>query len=72
LADPALVEPCWGLAMLHTQMGQANQALEACHTGLAHAADDRMAADLKDLQGFLEKYSGEPTKSPRKMRIFPE
>ena len=54
--DPRLAEACWGLAMLHTQLGEAEDALEACRCGLEAAPNPRQRADLEALERFLRPY----------------
>jgi tetratricopeptide (TPR) repeat protein len=55
-SDPRLAEACWGLAMLHTQRGEAEDALEACRRGLEAAPNTRQRADLEALERFLRPY----------------
>jgi tetratricopeptide (TPR) repeat protein len=55
-ADPQLAEACWGLAMLHTQLGDAGAALEACRTGRPLSLNERQRADLEALERLLSTY----------------
>jgi tetratricopeptide (TPR) repeat protein len=55
-ADPQSAEACWGLAMLHAQLGNAPAALAACREGLRRQPGDRQRADLEALQQFVRPY----------------
>lgn len=55
-SDPRLAEACWGPALLHTQLGEADNALEACRCGLEAAANAQQRADLEALERFLRPY----------------
>jgi tetratricopeptide (TPR) repeat protein len=52
--DPQLGESAWALAMLYTQLGMAEPALEACREGLNAGLKDRQRRDLEALQRLLE------------------
>jgi tetratricopeptide (TPR) repeat protein len=52
-ADPKSVEACWGLAMLHAQLGEAGPSREACRAGRELAPKGRLRADLGWLEAFL-------------------
>jgi tetratricopeptide (TPR) repeat protein len=55
-ADPQLAEACWGLAMLHAQLGNAAPALEACRAGRALPLNPRQRADLEALEQLVAAY----------------
>jgi tetratricopeptide (TPR) repeat protein len=59
-ADPRLAEPCWGLAMLHAQLGAADPARDACRAGLELSPNDRQRADLTALAGLLSSQEASP------------
>jgi len=52
---PKLGEAQWGLAMLLTQLGQAEPALQACRHGLDAQLTERQRADLVGLQDMLAR-----------------
>jgi len=52
-ADPRLAEACWGLAMLHAQLGEADPALEACRAGRELSLNERQRRDLEALERFV-------------------
>jgi hypothetical protein len=58
--DAKLAEPCWGLAMLHAQLGDAELALSACRQGLGLTLTSRQRSDLEALQRFLRSYAERP------------
>jgi tetratricopeptide (TPR) repeat protein len=65
--DPALGEAWFGLALLHTQLGEALEALAACATGLRLSPTEAQAAVLKRLQDVARPQSaGVHTEQPRK------
>jgi tetratricopeptide (TPR) repeat protein len=55
-ADPQLAEPCWGLALLHAERGDAAGALDACRQGLRLPLRARQRDDLEGWQRFLRPY----------------
>jgi tetratricopeptide (TPR) repeat protein len=58
--DPQLAEACWGLAMLHTQLGEADPALTACQRGLRLSLNEQQRSDLEALQRLLLPYASHP------------
>ncbi len=54
--DPRAAEACWGMAMLHAQLGQARAAFDACRAGHALSLGERQATDLNALEGLLAAY----------------
>jgi tetratricopeptide (TPR) repeat protein len=52
--DPQLVEPCWALAYLYAERGQAAPALLACREGLSRALPLNLRDELKALEELLE------------------
>ncbi len=52
--DPRLAEPCWALAWLCAERGEADAALEACRAGISLTGDADMKNDLKALQSIIE------------------
>ncbi len=64
--DPALGEAWFGLALLHTQLGEAPEALAACESGLRLSPTDARAAALKALQDVSRPQSaGDHARQPR-------
>jgi tetratricopeptide (TPR) repeat protein len=55
-ADPRLVEPCWALAWLQAQLGQADAALRACRAGL-RLQPSGGRSDLLALEALLVRYA---------------
>jgi Flp pilus assembly protein TadD len=55
-ADPRLPEACWGLAMLHAQLGDTGPALAACRAGRELSLNDRQRADLEALERLVVAY----------------
>jgi tetratricopeptide (TPR) repeat protein len=55
-ADPQSAEACWGLAMLHAQLGDAGPALAAGREGLRRQPDERQRADLEALRQLVGPY----------------
>jgi tetratricopeptide (TPR) repeat protein len=55
-ADPQSAEACWGLAMLHAQLGDAGPALAACTDGLRRQPNERQRADLEGVQQLVRPY----------------
>jgi tetratricopeptide (TPR) repeat protein len=55
-SDPQLAEACWSLAMLHTQLGEADPALDCCRQGLRLSVNPRQRSDLEALERFLLPY----------------
>jgi tetratricopeptide (TPR) repeat protein len=56
-ADPQLGEACWGLAVLHTELGEARAALEACQQGLRSTLSPRQRSQLESLARFLAPHA---------------
>jgi tetratricopeptide (TPR) repeat protein len=52
-ADPRSAEACWGLAMLHAQLGNLAPAREACRAGRGLPLTNRQRADLEALERLL-------------------
>jgi tetratricopeptide (TPR) repeat protein len=59
-ADPRRAEAWWGLAMIHTQKGQAGTALEACRNGLRLQPSEAQRAVLQQLEALLPRYATSP------------
>lgn len=57
-ADPNLVEPWWGLAMIFTQLNQPDAALEACGKGVKLHSTRSQRAALQQLLQLLPRYAG--------------
>jgi tetratricopeptide (TPR) repeat protein len=55
--DPRCVEAWWALAVIHTQQGRAEPALEACRTALGLQPTDTHRAGLQLLQELLPRYA---------------
>ena len=63
--DPQLAGPCWSLAWLHAELGQAAPALAACRAGLAlPLSDDRLRQELQALEVLLQPYARLATRQP--------
>ena len=58
--DPQPGEASWGLALLHTQLGNAASALAACKRGLQLKLNPQQQSDLESLQRFLRPYAPHP------------
>lgn len=58
--EPELAEIYWGLAMLHSELGDAEAAWDACRRGLAITLTERQRSDLEALQSFLVPYVRHP------------
>jgi tetratricopeptide (TPR) repeat protein len=54
--QPRLAEPCWALAWLHAQRGEADEALAACRAGLALPVPEPMRAELRALARLLRAH----------------
>src|SRR5262249_38150448 len=54
-ADPQSAEACWGLAMLHAQLGNAGPTLAACREGLQRKPNERQRADLEAWQQLVSR-----------------
>jgi tetratricopeptide (TPR) repeat protein len=64
--DPALGEAWFGLALLHTQLGEAPETLAACARGLRLSPTEAQAAALKGLQDVARPQSaGVHAEQPR-------
>jgi tetratricopeptide (TPR) repeat protein len=57
-ADPRLSEPCWALAWMHTQLGQAEPALEACRAALGLELPERVRKQMEELEKLLARQTG--------------
>jgi tetratricopeptide (TPR) repeat protein len=55
--DPTSAEACWGLAMVHTQAGQAGRALAACRKALQLTVTQQERVGLQILQDLLPPYT---------------
>ncbi len=55
--DPKRAEAWWALAMIHTQRGQADAALQACHKGLALQPSEQQRTSLQQLEELLRPYA---------------
>lgn len=55
--DTRQVEACWGLALLHTQLGQADLALQACRAALQLQVPHHQRAKLQALEHLLVRYA---------------
>ena len=51
--NPRLAEPCWALAWLHAQQGQAAAALRACRDALALPLSGPLRSELQSLEKLL-------------------
>jgi hypothetical protein len=58
--DPALGEAWFGLAVLHTQRGDAPAVLAAARQGLKHALTPAQDLLLRDLQALAAPYAAVP------------
>jgi len=55
-SNPQLAEAYWGLAMIHTELGRAAAAFEACRQGLRLELNERQHGDLIALEQVLRPY----------------
>jgi tetratricopeptide (TPR) repeat protein len=57
--DPALGEAWFGLAMVHTQLGQAAPALSAARQGLNRELTEAQKSFLTGIAGYVEPYAAD-------------
>jgi tetratricopeptide (TPR) repeat protein len=55
--DPRLADPCWALAWLHAQRGDAEAGLRACWDGLALSLPDGLRTEQENLEKLLRRYA---------------
>ena len=55
--DPALGEAWFGLALLHTQRGEAPEALAACREGLRRPLNPAQTAWLREIEGLVGRFA---------------
>jgi hypothetical protein len=56
-ADPQAGEPCWALAWLYTQRGEADEALAACRQARQRQLSERAKSDMEALEALLARYA---------------